>query len=264
MIVADILYRGLRLAGVLSAAQRQPSGSEIADGMLALNSMVDAMKNERLLVWGDIGASFDIVPNKISYTIGIGGDFNVPRPEQILNAEFTYTGLNPPVQQQFRILTDQEWEALSPKPTQVTPMHPSANPGFQSTIPYFLYYRRDVPFGTVFLWPNPLTNSQVGTITIYLWQQIQQFATPGTAVILPPGYQAMLEYNLAVELAIIFPERARIHPLTIQLATEKKAWVKTINHPPLKGVVERVAMGVGPQGQSGYNIFSNSWSASNP
>jgi hypothetical protein len=263
MIVADILYRGLRLAGILSVPQRQPSGSEVADAMLALNSMIDAMLNEKLLVWGDIGASFDIVANKVSYSIGIGGDFNVPRPEQILQAEFTYTNLNPPVQQQFRILTDQEWEALSPKPTQTTPMHPS-NLGFQSTIPYYLYYRRDVPLGTVFLWPCPLTNSQVGTITIYLWQQIQQFATPGTAVILPPGYQAMLEYNLAVELAVIFPERARIHPMTIQLATEKKAWVKTINHPPLKGVVELAARGINGRGQSSYSILSNSYTPTSP
>jgi hypothetical protein len=260
MLVSDIIYQGYRISGCLTQAQRQASASEMQDGLLVLNSMVDAMLNESLLVWAFVGNTFDLVPNKISYTLGIGGDLNIPRPTQIFNCEFTYTTLNPPVQQQFRILTDQEWFSLSPKPTQATPDIPTPNPGFQSTVPYYFYMRKDYPLATVFLWPNPLTNSQVGTFTIYIREQIQQFADINTPVILPPGYQAMLEYNLAVELAIRYPTRAKLSPIALQLAREKKAWVKNNNEVPLKMVAERVALGV-QGGMSGFNILSNSWNS---
>lgn len=252
MIVQQLVYRGFRLAGIMKRAQGGPSPSEYEDGFNELNSMLDGFLSEKLLVFGQIGKSVPIVPNKQTYTMGpLGADITTPGPQvNIDHAEYVFTNLNPPVQQQFRILTDQEWDALSPKT-------------YQSTIPYYLWLDRStVPNATLYVWPVPLTNSQVGSMTIWLWGQVQQFATINDDVILRPAYQRMIEYNLAIGLANLFPDRATISPFVAAEAVRTKAFVKSNNLQPILMVAEAGGRGLGENGR--YNMFSNQYMPSQP
>lgn len=233
LLVDDLIYAGFREAGIMDKAGTGVSYDEGNDGLLLLNSIIDSALTDRLMVYGQLGQVIPLQANKQIYTIGLtgGADVAVQRPERIDNAEYTFTNTTPPIQEQFEILSDQDWEALSPKT-------------FQAPIPYKLYYRTDYPLGSIFVWPIPTDVSQVSQITIYLWQQILTFASRTTQCFLPPGYQAWLEFELAVRLVTRFPQRAKT-PLSVLLMQRAayKAAVKNANYEPLVMQAELASLG---------------------
>jgi hypothetical protein len=244
LLVDDLIYAGFREAGILTEAGRGVSYDEGNDGLLLLNSIVDSALTDRLMVYGQLGQVIPLQANKPTYTIGLtgGADVVAQRPERIDNAEYTFTNVTPPIQEEFEILTDQDWEALSPKT-------------FQAPIPYKLYYRTDFPLGTIFVWPIPTDVSQVSQITIYLWQQILTFASRTTQVFLPPGYQAWLEFELAVRLVTRYPKRA-LTPLAVlnQQRAAYKSAVKNANNEPLVMQSELASLSATPK--AGWNPYT--------
>ncbi|MCL5743006.1 MAG: hypothetical protein M1541_03620, partial [Acidobacteria bacterium] len=240
--VSNIIYRAYRIAGILANAKRGYSPEEEEDGLEILNSMVDGWKAERLMVWGIARSPFDIQASKQTYTIGrSGADFTLERPERIEQAGFIFTNVNPPLEVPLRILTPQEWAAVSPKT-------------LTSTICSLLYYEPLVPNGNVILWPVPTTAWQ---ICLYTWQTLDTFATVSDPLIIPPAYQEALEYNLAVRFAENFPTRQKMSASAMQRAARALAKIKSINAPVLQMQVEAGSRGLAAHGH--WDIFSNQW-----
>jgi len=242
--VADLIYTGYRIAGMVTAALRGPSSSEVADGIAALNSMLDSWKAERLMVYAIVRSVQTIVANRQTYTIGTfpTPDFSIERPERIDRAGFIFTNASPDFEQPLRILTEQEWAALSPK-------------GTTGTVSTMLYYEPSIPNGTIKMFPIP---TRAGQIALYLWKTLDTFADATAQIdLLPPAYQKAIEYNLAYELAMRNPARARMSPVAILEAARSKAKVKAINIPVLKQRCEAACRGIGVNG--GYNILSNTF-----
>ncbi len=249
LLVSDLTYRAQRIAGLLTEAGRT-SGPEVqVDSLAILNSMVDSLRTENLLIWANVRSDFPTVSNKGAYTIGAGGDWDIDRPEKIDLANWVFTNNSPNTEVPIRIRTIQEWAGLTPKSQ-------------TSTIATDLYYepfvRELAPFGRVNLWPIPLGSWKVA---LYLWQMLVQFASLADQVILPDGYRKMLEYNLAVELAAQFPQRQKLSQLSIDIARKSKAAVKLMNSPDLLMQCDPGALGMNQRG--GYRIRSNSYSSGN-
>ncbi len=244
-----IAYRAQRISGILGTAGRGASPEDDSDTLLIFNSLLDSLKLENLLVWATVRSEFDTVSSQQSYTIGTGGDWDIARPEKINLAGWIFTNNSPQNEVPIETLNTQQWAALTPK-------------GQTSTISTKLYFepfvREIAPFGRVNLWPIPLGSWKVA---LYLWQMLQEVASLATQMELPAGYQKMLEYNLAVELALQFPERQKMAPGSADIARKAKAAVKQMNAPDLLMRCDPGAMGVERRG--GYRIRSNSYSDGN-
>lgn len=246
IIAADIAYTAYRIAGILPEAGRGYSQSEGKDGLRVLNSMINMMQADRLMVYAYLRSVFSIIPNQQEYRVGNVPPYDwgpITRPEELTLAGYIFTNTNPNVENPMRILSYQEWAALSPK-------------DLPSPIEYMLYYKPDVPNGRVFLWPVP-TDPTV-KVSLYTWQNIQQVGSLTAALVLPPAYQQLLEYGLAIRLAGMFPRRAHLEASAGIMYNEAKQLIMGVNEPKLLMQTEAAAGGV--KGTRGlYNILSNTY-----
>ncbi len=122
-------------------------------------------------------------------------------------------------------------------------------------MPQGIWYQRTVPNGIITFWPIP----QIAyAVNLYLWQNLQTVTDATVNIDLPPGYQTAIEYNLALELAGRFQERAKITAWHAQKAMLAKATVKVMNDEHLLMRVEQSALGAA--GRRGlYQILSNTY-----
>lgn len=256
---SDILYRAFRYAGILRGPMRGLSGSEQQEGVSMLNSMLDAYSSERAWVYSIARVLVPINANQQDYVIGqdtSGGipDWYMPRPETIQRAGFLYINTSTPtIEVPFEIYTDQQWDALSPKP-------------LTSTICWVLHYQ---PFtasganGIVNLWPIPTNPWQAA---LYLWQTVSQVAGPDDVLNMPAAYDDALSYGLAVRLAPLYPQVSVIqNPVAFQeiqrQAAAAKQRVRTINFPNYLAQCEFASMGTRSNSNYGlsYSPLSNSY-----
>lgn len=233
LLASDIAYVAYRIAGILPEPGRGYSVSEGIDALRILNSLINGWQAERLMVWAYLRTVWAINPGQQAYRVGnvgvqlppyapfstVGFDFGpIPRPEEIKLAGYIFNNTQPAVENPMRILNYQEWAALSPK-------------DLTSTIEYICYYRADVPNGTLFLWPVP-TDPSV-TVSLYTWQNLQTVPQLSTAMVLPPAYQALLEYGLAIRLAGMYPRRSKLDPNAGAQFYNAKVQVTAPNAPEL-------------------------------
>lgn len=251
MTFSTTLYNAYRRAGILTEAGRGISQSETTDGLSEFNAMVDEWLIQRLTLWAVSRQTFDLVSGQPTYLIGDdpAADWRVPMPTKITQAGFVFTSTNPEVEQPFQILTDQQWQALSPK-------------DLQSTNPYMCWYQPSTVTGSVSVmgtftpWPVPIDATI--KVALYLYMQLREISDPTLTVIFPPGYQIAVETNMAVRLAARNPKRSNLSPITERLAMTSLARLKANNSQPLIMRVESGAMQAEAP-SSGYNLFSNSY-----
>lgn len=213
--VRDLIQVAFLKLGIL--AEGEPlSAAQAAQGLRCLNSLLDAWALERLLVYVIDRQTFATVAGTQAYTLGPGGVWNTtplygagtPRPVAIQSAwwQDTYGNELP-----LDVLDDQAYQSLTVRT-------------LASMQALALKYDADFPLGKVFLWPKP---SSVATIVLYLWRPWNAAQTLDTALSFPPGYQRLLEFNLAVELSSEYPGTLR--PELAVLASEAKAKVQVPN-----------------------------------
>jgi hypothetical protein len=224
MQVKDLIYTGFRIAGILGAAGRDYSdhtGSSYNDAFAILNAMLDSWNTERLTVYTIAQYDQNLVPNQQTYTIGAGGNWSIPRPSRIERANLVYISANPaqPLEIPMEILTLDGWRSIPQK-------------NVTSVFPLMLYYDAayNAGLGNVNVYPVPQV---VNIVRLFLWQTFSQFATVTDSVAFPPGYLKAIQYNLARELAMRFPERANMNAASMQEAVDAKAAIKSLNVPML-------------------------------
>src|SRR5262249_27619726 len=156
--------------GVITAAGRGASPSQLTDAFGALNRMIDAWSLQRLMVYTIQPTRYSLAVSKPSYTIGPGGDFNTPsRPVRIDDANYVFpSGLLG----QIKLLSQAQWAD-------------KALPVIASTVPTELYYDNAYPLGKIYLWGYPTAGGQ---LELYTWQVLTQFAAQTDTVVLAPGY----------------------------------------------------------------------------
>lgn len=166
---------------------REPSTSEVADALFALNRMIDAWNIDPLAVFTRRIDAYTLTPSKQSYTIaqGLHADFEAPRPTEIETANLILNSQDPPLRRPIEILNDQQWASIKLQ-------------GVHSSIPLRLYYDGGFPIATIFLWPYP---DQAFQLELYTWQQLTEFTAATDHVNLPQGYADAIALNLAVMLA---------------------------------------------------------------
>lgn len=216
----NIISRALRLNGSLGSGE-VATANEIADGLDALNAMLDSWWNERLAVFAIQDQSFALTSGTADYTIGPSGVFVTGRPLKIENAFVRLSGVDYAVD----IIDQTRYADINVKSL--------------TGIPFQLYYEPTMPNGVIHLFYVP---SDGQTLYISTRRQIQNFVTATDTISLPPGYVDALPYNLAVRIA---PEYQKaVAPAVATAAAETKANIKRLNStPPQQSVSDALFLG---------------------
>ena len=231
----SMITRSMRLAGVIGKGEALDS-DEAADGLAALNAMLDSWQLERLFVYQIVQGSHTWASGA-SKTIGSSGDLNTTRPNRIDSAFIVDSNSQ---WYPLKILEDRsEYDSITLKTT-------------TSTLPEYLFMDTAYPLATIYLYPAP---SASVTLKLNTWQALQSFTSLTTALSLPPGYQRAIEYSLAEELGPEFG--AMIQPMVSQKAKEARAAIKTLNAPSMISRVDSGIARLGGLGGSRYDIYSD-------
>lgn len=226
----QVLTDALKLLGIV-AGHEVPTSAEQQDALARLNELIDAWSLHAHTLYVPRRVIVPLVPGQQTYTVGPGGDLDVPAPMDVAAASYLTVGALP-VEIYLDLVTDQAYVGQPIKTQTGSP-------------PAQLTYTRGAPYGELWVWPVPT----VATDLVLYWREpVQQFPDLVTPVDLLPGYARALRTNLAVELA---PEFGRpIDPRLLQMAADSLADVKRENLP-------LVEIGSGVCGGPAYNILTD-------
>lgn len=207
----DLIKSSLRVLGVIASGENI-SAQEAQDGLEALNQMLSSWSTEKLLIFASQKENFPFLAGKQSYTMGPSGDFDTVRPQKV---EQAYVLLPDGVETPLKILNQAEWAAVTLK-------------NVASDIPRYLYVEDTYPLSTLNFWTKPASSAL--SVNLYSWKPLTGFLSLNDDIVLPPGYERALKYNLALEIA---PEFG-LEPSAsiIASATEAKANIKRMNIKP--------------------------------
>ena len=211
----DILYPALRLAQVVTGAQRGATEEQMDDAFQSLNRMLDAWNNQRLTIYTTRIDRYTLTPSRTSYTIGPEptADFNAARPHRITAANIVTNTGGSEVHLPLRVLTDMQWSAkvLREVPT---------------TIPTELYNDGAYPVSRLYLWGYPTAGND---LELFTWSLLTPFAAQDDTVQLPPEYLDGIVYNLAVRLSDQF--NTTLRPNVERTARQLLGQIKAGNAP---------------------------------
>lgn len=177
----DLLALVLKDAGVVGVGQT-PLAEDTQDALSRLNLMLGEWAQDRWMVYHLLDVSV-VATGATSYTIGLGGNFNTPRPD-IIEAAFVrqLQGSAPqPPDTPLRIIRAREdYSRITLKTLQ--------------TFPQYLFYDPAFPLGLVYPWPVP--NSGQYEVHVLVKDQLAQVTNLAAILLLPPAYYAALHYNL--------------------------------------------------------------------
>jgi hypothetical protein len=240
MTTSELIAASLKRLGVLAAGET-PSANDQADALLRLNDLIDALATEQLSMYTITRTTWTLT-TAASYSVGTGGDINIPRPTNASVIEtigYVDSSQSPPLEILFgECLTEAAYAAIPQKSlTSTRPQQWYYNPTFGTA-----------GFGTLIPWPVPTASGLLGVL--YAPQPVAEVAITDT-LHLPPGYRRMLRDLLAVELA---PEFGRqVDPVLQQSAIESKANVKRANIRLVDLLIDPALTTVGPR----YSILSD-------
>lgn len=197
--------------------------------------MLGQWQAERLSVYHLVDTVFQST-GALSYTIGVGGNFNVLRPIKIESA--------------FARLSQGANGLYTDFPCRIIPSREDYNRiGVKQlvSLPEAVYYDAAFPLGNLLFYPVPNATYELHVTTM---ETLPQLSAPGQAINLPPPYMAAIRYNLAIFLAPSY----QIDPMVSlsKLANNSKRVVKRMNHQ-----IEKLTM---PSkllfGQGRFNIYT--------
>ncbi len=179
------------------------SANDIEVAFEACQDMFDAWSAQRLTIFQTLRKVFPIVANQGGpdnpYTIGLGGDLDVPRPTWIPNANLQCLTTTPPFEYPLTVLKPNEYARTAIK-------------GLASALATCLFFDgkwetetgADQGLGDLFLYPVP--NGEMDLeLVLYLPYPMTGFADRAdTDYTFPPGYAEALRYQLAKRLASEF------------------------------------------------------------
>lgn len=209
MTVRDLINRSLRILGILASGET-PEASISQDALTAMNSIIDAWKNNGFLIYENEYQQLSLISGQQTYTLGSGGDFAITRPGSIEKASVVIGGNEIPIE----VITFEQWAAIS-------------NKDLQSDIPQKLFYNPASPLGELNIWPKP---SNTPVINIYLQKPVDKFSSINATVELPAGYENLLVYGTADMIAPEFGKE--LTPRQLQILTETKADIMRKNTKP--------------------------------
>lgn len=205
-----IATQAMNRLGVIAAGET-PSTGDATLCLDAMNQLLDQWQSVNLLLYAEVRTTWNIVASQVSYSVGTGGDVNIPRPVYVDRCSYVLTTQTPPLEIQMSPYTDFTWAQVSLK-------------SLTSNLPINYYYNLTYPLATLYLWPIPTQANLQGVL--YTRTQVAQLAALNTSVSLPNGWQRMMVTNLAVEVAPMFfkePSKTLLEQAKNSMAAVKRS-----------------------------------------
>ncbi|MGE5650943.1 MAG: hypothetical protein ACM34A_12170 [Bacillota bacterium] len=181
---ADIINMALKDIGVIASGETA-SAEDAADALMTLNQMIGQWQAQKSYVTGQQAISFNVTGEQ-TYSIGSGADINTTLPVAIDSAFYRLNGIDYPVD----VLNSfEDYENITLKT-------------ITGTIPSAIFYRRDYPNGTIYVWPQP----QTGSINLVTRDNLPTYAALTDPLNVPAEYELALRYSLAELLLVSFPQ----------------------------------------------------------
>lgn len=247
-IVSQLVARAFREVAIYTPVLPVPP-DDLAYGCDELNLLFDESHNDRRLTYSESIQTFVLIPNQQSFTIGPAANTPnfvvVNRPIEIRSANIIQTDVSPNVVVPLTIETWRFWADDVPVR------------GIGTTLPQHLYYQRDWPVGTIYLYPFPTL-----AYSLELWTRSSAFfngtGTGGTwqltdQITLPPGFAKWASLKLAKRLAPAYP--GAVVPATLESSLqelESKLFNMTEDTPPLATVDAGMPSGHTASGTMNY------------
>lgn len=210
--VSSMMLRSLRLTGEKARGDTLNSTEQV-EVLAELNTFMDSCSIDRLYIPYLNQESFALAANTVSYTIGSGATFNTTRPTKLIDPCFTRDAAS--LDTPLTIISAEGYGEILQKNIGMTyPTKISYDQGMDAS-----------GFGTISIYPAPIAG-----LTLYInsWKQLQQFADVSTALAMPPGYQAFIESNFAMQLCAGYVEPSQA---LVKMARETRAAIKAFNAP---------------------------------
>lgn len=235
-----LIAAALIKAGV-TAKGRPPDAFDQQSALSDLNDLIAAWNTERWIIWDLLDVGF-ISTGAATYTIGPGGNFNVPRRPDALRAGYvkqlnTTSGqrVNTPLK---IIPSREEFSRLS-------------LPGLTS-FPQALFLDSSYPLGLVH--PYPLPNANIYELHLIVPNHIIAVEAATDLTVLPPHYIPAFKFNLARILRQGYGRGSKPDIELNRLANYYRDAVIQSNIQVSELIMPRAVMsGQGP----GYNIYSD-------
>lgn len=216
MLVSDMLNASARVLGVLGKGETLDT-YETADGLQALNMMLDAWSAERLMLAGMTLENFPLVAGTASYTIGSGQTFNTTKPLKINDAYIRDSNKN---DYPLDIISEEMYDSLPDK-------------DYAISLPEYLFYDRGeteqaTQTGTIYLYSIP---DKPYTLFIDSQKILSEFASAAVSFTLEAPYEEAIKFNLAIrQFYEYYPLKMPIPKDLKDLAEDSKANIKRLNH----------------------------------
>lgn len=189
----DIINQALKKSGVLGVGQTALA-EDVNDAFLDLNDMIAQWRRKRWIMWHLTTHSF-VSTGAQSYTVGQGGNFNIPRPDRLESAFFRQeVNSNPQnIDYPLQILEAREdYNLIALKTLQ--------------TFPSFIFYDAAYPTGVVYPWP--VIPASIYSLHITVKGVLSGFANLTTGLNAPDEFVAAMKFNLARRLRVSYQEPA--------------------------------------------------------
>lgn len=211
--VSTMILRSMRLIAEKERGDTLNADEQV-ETLAELNTAMELWSIDRLNIYTVSEITHTLTSSTSTYTIGTNGTISTSgRPIKILDPCFVRDtgGYDSPV----TVLNKEQYDSIVDK-----------DAGY--TVPTYLYY--DMGFsatstGTIHVYPVP---GSADTLHINAWLALQSFAAQSTQLLLPPGYQAFIEYNFAIHLAGGYRP---VPPEVRRIAMEAKAAIQSLNLP---------------------------------
>jgi hypothetical protein len=214
--VQSLVMPALRIAGITKRPGITPNIDQMNEAIPALNRMLGSWNCDGHKIYTASIDAYPLTNGQKIYTIGLGGDFDNPRPLYIKDANILFP-TSPVVRQPVDILDDDEWASIE---IQDIPGAP----------PLALYYDGGLDssgLGKIYVYFQPPDGY---SLELYTWTALKtDFSAPTDVALFPPGYEHALVLNLAVHLASMYPEDSRMLPTVPGQAALAMQQVMTLN-----------------------------------
>jgi hypothetical protein len=231
----DLITLAFKDSGVFGIGQT-PNAEDTNDAFNRVNMMLAQWQRKRWLIWHLVDTSL-VSTGATSYSVGTGGDFNIPRPDKIESAFFRQINITP-------LAPDYPLEIIQAREdyNRITLKGLTA-------FPQYVFYDSGYPTGTLYPWPLPQAN--IYELHITTKAVLSQFTSLSQTIDLPPEYFAAIFYNLCARLRPAYglaPD-----PTIVALARDALNVIRMAN-----AQIPRLQMPDGLVTRGVYDIYSDS------
>lgn len=226
VLASDIINEALSILGVYTGDAL--AAADVASAFFTLSAIIDGYGAQPLTFRQTAVLAFATQAGKQSYTLGTAGgnDWVTPfLPAQIETGDVTMT--TGTLELPIAVDTKDQWAAIALK---------SMTGGILTDV----WADLGITSHTLNFWPVP--NGAI-PVTLYVSQPTAALASSSTAIVMPPGYQECLTFELAIKISSKFG--ASVPSWVPDAYLDAKANIKAINFPILDAVCDAALLGKG-------------------